>query len=62
MGMDSPGFKIAWVFIAIALVFLGISVRDYLRTKGFVNPARRAWLTVSFILAAVGAILALMHS
>jgi hypothetical protein len=60
--MTDPGFRISLIFFAIALVFLAVSVRDYLRTKGKANPARQTYLRVSFIFAAVGTILALMHS
>jgi hypothetical protein len=60
--MSNPGLKIAFVFIALALIFLAVSLRDYLKNKGKRNPARQTWLRVSLIFAAVGVALALMHS
>jgi hypothetical protein len=59
--MTDPGFKISLVFFALAMIFLVVSVRDYSRNKGRTNPARQTWLRVSFIFAAVGVVLALMH-
>jgi hypothetical protein len=59
--MNNPGFKISLLFIAVAVIFVAVSLRDYLRTKGKTNPARQTWLRVSFIFAAVGIVLALMH-
>ncbi len=59
--MTDPGFKISFIFFALAVIFLVVSVRDYSRNKGKTNPARQTWLRVSFIFAAVGIVLALMH-
>jgi hypothetical protein len=59
--MNSPGFKIALIFIVLAIVFLAVSIKNYLTTKGKTNPARQTWLKVSLIFAAVGVVLALMH-
>jgi hypothetical protein len=59
--MTNPGFNISLIFFALAVTFLVVSVRDYSRTKSETNPARQTWLRVSFIFAAVGIVLALMH-
>jgi hypothetical protein len=59
--VSNPGLKIAFMFMGLALIFVVVSVRDYLKTKGKKNPARQTWLRVSFIFAAVGIVLALMH-
>jgi hypothetical protein len=59
--MSDPGFNISLIFFALAVIFLVVFVRDYLRNKGKTNPARQTWLRVSFIFAAVGVVLALMH-
>jgi hypothetical protein len=61
VSMTDPGFKISLVFFALAVIFLVVSVRDHSITKGKTNPARQTWLRVSFIFAAVGIVLALMH-
>jgi hypothetical protein len=49
------------MFMGLALIFVVVSVRDYSKTKGKTNPARQTWLRVSFIFAAVGIVLVLMH-
>jgi hypothetical protein len=59
--MTDPGSKISFIFFALAVVFLAVSLKDYSRTKPKSNPARQTWLRVSFIFAAVGTVLALMH-
>ena len=60
--MIDPGLKISLFFFALAVIFLAVSLRDYLKTNGKTNPARQTWLRVSVIFAAVGTILALMYS
>ncbi len=42
------------VFIAIALIFLIVSFRDYLRAEGKMTIARKVWLRIAFIFACVG--------
>jgi membrane protein implicated in regulation of membrane protease activity len=59
--MTDPGFKISLIFFALAVIFLVVSGRDYVRNKGKTNSARQTWLRVSLIFAAVGIVLALMH-
>ena len=56
VSMSTPGFKIAVIFILLAMVFLAFSIG-----KGKRNPARQTWLRVGFIFAAVGIVLALMN-
>jgi hypothetical protein len=51
--MTDPGSKISFIFFALAVIFLVVSVRDYSKTKDKTNPARQTWLRVSFIYAAV---------
>jgi hypothetical protein len=59
--MTDPGSKISLIFFALTVIFLAVSIRDYLTTKAKSNPARQTWLRVCFIFAAVGILLALMH-
>jgi hypothetical protein len=59
--MSNPGIKISLIFFVLAIIFLAVSLKDYSRTKGKANPAQQTWLRVSFIFAAVGIVLALMH-
>jgi hypothetical protein len=42
------------VFVALAVIFLGVAVRDYLKAEGKMTPSRQAWLRVAFIFAGVG--------
>jgi len=41
------------VFVALAVIFLGIAVQDYLKAEGKMTAARQAWLRVAFIFAGV---------
>jgi len=50
------------VFVAIAVVFLGISFRDYLKTEGKLTIARKIWLRMAFIFAGVGIGLYVVHT
>jgi hypothetical protein len=42
------------VFIAIAVIFLGIAFHDYLKAQGQLTIARKVWLRIAFIFAGVG--------
>jgi hypothetical protein len=42
------------VFVALAVIFLGVVIRDYLKAEGKLTPARQTWLRVTFIFAGVG--------
>jgi hypothetical protein len=44
---------IGLVFVAIAVFFLGAVLRDLLKTEGRLTIARKVWLRLSFIFAAV---------
>jgi hypothetical protein len=59
--MNSPS-SLGIIFIAIAVVFLGISFRDYLKTEGKLTIARKIWLRMAFIFASVGIGLYLLHT
>jgi hypothetical protein len=49
---SSPSLGI--VFVAIAVVFLGVVFWDYLKTEGKMTIARKIWLQMAFIFAGVG--------
>ncbi len=53
MTMQGPA-SLGIVFIAIAVIFLGIAFRDYLKAEGKLTIARRIWLRIAFIFAGVG--------
>jgi hypothetical protein len=59
--VTNPGYNISLIFFALAVIFLVVSIRDYSRSKGKTSPARQTYLRVSFIFAAVGIVLTLMH-
>jgi polyferredoxin len=59
--MNSPS-SLGIIFIAIAVVFLGISFRNYLKTEGKLTIARKIWLRMAFIFAGVGIGLYLVHT
>ncbi len=42
------------VFVALAVVFVGIALRDYLKTEAKMTIARKIWLRMAFIFAGVG--------
>ncbi|HEU4618870.1 MAG TPA: hypothetical protein VFV10_12585 [Gammaproteobacteria bacterium] len=46
-----PG--VALVFLAVAVVFLGMTLRSYLLEVNAMTPARGAWLRTAFIFSAV---------
>ncbi|MFV1950903.1 MAG: hypothetical protein ACC630_02930 [Nitrospinota bacterium] len=42
------------MFIALAIVFLGVALRDYLKTEEKMTIARKIWIRIAFIFAGVG--------
>ena len=53
---------VALVFVALAVVFVAFSVRDYLKEQAQLTPARKTWLRVAFIFSAVAIGLFLLHT
>ena len=49
------------VFIALAVVFVGITVQDYLKETGKLTIARKTWLRVAFIFSGVGICLSFLN-
>jgi H+/Cl- antiporter ClcA len=49
------------VFACLALVFLGLAWRDYLKEQGRKTISRNVWLRLAFIFAAVGIGLSFLH-
>ena len=41
------------VFVALAVIFLGVTVQNYLKAEGKTTPARQTWLRIAFIFAGV---------
>lgn len=42
------------VFVAISVIFLGLTFRDYLKSEEKLTIARKVWIRISLIFAAVG--------
>jgi hypothetical protein len=42
------------IFVAIAVIFIGVALRDYLITEGKMTVARKIWIWMAFIFSAVG--------
>ena len=51
--MQGPS-SIGIVFVAIAVIFIGVALRDYLKEVGKASIARRIWIRMAFIFAGVG--------
>jgi len=45
--------SIGIVFVALAVVFVGIALRDYLKTTGKMSIAQKIWIRMAFIFAGV---------
>lgn len=50
------------MFVALAVVFVAAAVRDALKARDELTPARKTWLTVAFIFSAVAIGLFLIHT
>ena len=51
--MQDPS-SLSIVFVAIAVIFIGVTLRDYLKEEGKATIARKIWIRMAFIFAAVG--------
>ena len=51
--MQGPS-SLSIVFVAIAVIFIGIAFRDYLNGEGKMTTGRKIWLRMAFIFAGVG--------
>ena len=49
------------VFVALAVIFLGVTFRDYLKAEGKMTIARKIWIRMAFVFAGVGIGLYLMQ-
>ena len=50
--MQGPG-SIGLIFVALAVVFVGLSLRDVLKASGQLTIVRKVWIRMAFIFAAV---------
>lgn len=44
---------VATLFVALAVMFVGAALLDFLRSEGKLTPARRAWLMIAFLFSTV---------
>ena len=51
--MQGPS-SLSIVFVAIAVIFIGVVLRDFLNAEGKLTVARKIWIRMAFIFAAVG--------
>lgn len=52
---------VSTVFFVISVIFLVVSIRDYMKHGSTMTIARRIWLRMALIFAVVGSGLYLMH-
>jgi hypothetical protein len=52
---------LAVVFVALGVIFLGLVLWDVLKEEGKLTPARKTWLCIAFLFAAVAIGLYLVH-
>lgn len=50
--MQGPA-SIGIVFVAIAVIFIGVAFRDFLKSEDKITIARKIWLRMAFIFAGV---------
>jgi hypothetical protein len=53
---------IAIVFAALAAIFVGAALRDYLLAEGKLTASRKTWLRISFIFAGISIGLFVWHT
>jgi hypothetical protein len=51
--MQGPS-SLSVVFVAIAVIFIAVALRDYLKAEGKATIARRIWIRMAIIFAVVG--------
>ena len=51
--MQGPS-SLSVVFVAIAVIFISVAFRDYLKEEGKATIARKIWIRMAIIFAAVG--------
>ena len=44
---------VALVFAALAVIFVAITLRDFLKDQGQLTPARKTWILMALIFSAV---------
>jgi len=50
----TPTLNLEIVFVALAVIFVGLAFQDYLRSEGKLTPGRKTRLRIAFIFSGVG--------
>ena len=50
------------VFLALAVVFVALAVRDGFKSQGQLTPARKTWIRIAIIFSAVAIGLFVLHT
>jgi len=50
----TPNLNLEIVFVALAVIFVGLAFQDYLRSEGKLTPGRKTRLRIAFIFSGVG--------
>ena len=53
---------VAVVFVAIGIIFLAVTLRNFLQAEGKLTPARKTWILIAMIFGAVPIGLFLLHT
>jgi hypothetical protein len=53
----NPPPTLGTVMVALAVTFVAIAFQNYLKAEGKLTPARKTWLRVAFIFAAIAIVL-----
>lgn len=53
---------VAIVFVALAVVFAGVALQNFLGDEGKLTPARKTWLRISFIFSGIAIALFVWHT
>jgi len=51
--MQGPS-SLSIIFVAIAVIFIGVALRDYLNAEGKMTIGRKIWTRMAFIFTGVG--------
>jgi hypothetical protein len=49
--------SVAVFFVALAVIFLGVAFRDYLKAEGKLVSPRQTWIYISFVFSALAILL-----
>lgn len=59
-GANTP--EVGVVFVALAVIFMAATVRNFLKEGGGLTPARNTWLRISFIFSGIAIGIFIWHN